>query len=69
MLPYEVALLDCLPKCGLTRFTDLLQSRSLSVGVRAPVTYRPVRTNMLDHPQPCGIYAELQSDQGSAEAQ
>lgn len=64
MLPFQAALLDCLPKCGLTRFAGLLQSCSLSVDVRAPPTYRPVHTNMLDHPQSSEIHAELQSDQG-----
>jgi hypothetical protein len=64
MLSFQVAVLDCLPKCGLTRFTCPLQSGSLSVDVRVPVPYGPVRTNVFDHPQASCIHAELQSDPG-----
>lgn len=63
MLLFQPALLYRLPKCSFTRFTSALQFRSLGIDVRAPVTYRPVRTNVLDHPQPSGKYAKLLSDQ------
>lgn len=61
---FQPALLYRLPKCSLTRFTSALQSRSLIIDVRAPVTYRPVSTNVLDHLQPSGKYVKLQSNQG-----
>lgn len=63
MLPLQAAFLDRLLKNGLTHLAGALQFRSFSIGVRAPVTYRPVRTNVLNQPQPSCVHAELRCDQ------
>ncbi|AYC38585.1 hypothetical protein DWG14_02815 [Streptomyces griseorubiginosus] len=65
VLLLQAALIDRLLQHSLTDSASVLQIRSLSVGARAPVTYRPVRTNVLNQPQPSCIHAELKCDQAT----
>lgn len=67
MLLLQTALVDPLLQHGLTHLANVLQIRSLSVSSRAPVTYRPVRTNTPNQPQPSCVHAELQCDQAPRE--